>query len=164
MSHDAGMAHLDTYLAQVQRYLGGESLAESRMGLLFNALIKVPMQFLVLMVGISVVVFHQFEKPPLLWNSVSETQARKNPGIATKLDDLQSKFDANFAAKKEAVNSLLAGKDVKQQVLGYEQQEKSLRQEARALARSMFFEKTTPARPKREPLASSTSSSSVLTT
>jgi Na+/proline symporter len=130
------LAYFGTDQSQVQRYLGGETLAQSRMGLLFNALIKVPMQFLILMVGIAVVVFHQFEKPPMLFNSIAESEARQSPAAAAKLDDLQRRFDANFQTKRAAVDALLGGsQQARAQVLQSEMQERSLRKEARALVR-----------------------------
>src|SRR5205085_11930709 len=49
--------------SQVQRYLAGGSLRASRIGLLFNAIVKVPMQFLILLLGAMVFLFYQFEKP-----------------------------------------------------------------------------------------------------
>ena len=52
--------------SQVQRYLAGGSLNASRFGLLFNAIVKVPMQFLILLLGAMVFLFYQFEKPPML--------------------------------------------------------------------------------------------------
>jgi solute:Na+ symporter, SSS family len=57
--------------SQVQRYLSGSSLTQSRLSLLFNAFLKVPMQFLILLTGVLVFVFYNFHTPPLLWNRVA---------------------------------------------------------------------------------------------
>ncbi len=54
--------------SQVQRYLSGSSLTQSRLSLLFNAFLKVPMQFLILLTGVLVFVFYHFHPAPLLWN------------------------------------------------------------------------------------------------
>src|SRR5204863_4105670 len=54
--------------SQVQRYLAGRSLRESRLSLLFNAAFKIPMQFLILLTGVLVFVFYHFHPAPLLWN------------------------------------------------------------------------------------------------
>ena len=62
------MSYFGTDQSQVQRYLSGRSIAESRLGLLFNGLFKVPMQFLILFVGVMVFVFYQFNPPPLFFN------------------------------------------------------------------------------------------------
>ena len=56
--------------SQVQRYLSGSSLTQSRLSLLFNAFLKVPMQFLILLTGVLVFVFYHFQRRPLLWNAV----------------------------------------------------------------------------------------------
>jgi SSS family solute:Na+ symporter len=54
--------------SQVQRYLAGGSLRESRLGLMFNAVCKIPMQFFILLVGVMVFVFYQFHTPPVFFN------------------------------------------------------------------------------------------------
>ena len=61
------LSYFGTDQSQVQRYLSGRSLTESRLGLLFNGIIKVPMQFLVLMVGVMMFVFYQFTQSPIHW-------------------------------------------------------------------------------------------------
>jgi SSS family solute:Na+ symporter len=130
------LAYFGTDQSQVQRYLGGTSTRESRIGLLFNALIKVPMQFLILMVGIAVVVFHQFERPPLLWNGVAAAEARKAPEAARKLDDLDGKLGQVFETKRAAVLRLLDGDaSAKTVIQEQEQSEHALRKEARAIVR-----------------------------
>ena len=53
--------------SQVQRYLTGKSVAQSRLSLLFNAMAKVPMQFFILFVGAMVFVFYLFAQPPMLF-------------------------------------------------------------------------------------------------
>ena len=64
------MAYFGCDQSQVQRYLSGRTLTESRLSLLFNAFLKVPMQFLILLTGVLVFVFFHFHETPLLWNSV----------------------------------------------------------------------------------------------
>src|SRR5688572_24252877 len=59
------LAYFGTDQSQVQRYLTGETITQSRLGLLFNGLVKVPMQFFILFVGAMVFVFYQFAPPPL---------------------------------------------------------------------------------------------------
>ena len=131
------LAYFGTDQSQVQRYLGGASLRESRTGLLFNALIKVPMQFLVLMVGIAVVVFHQFERPPLLWNGVAEAQARKVPAIAARLDGLDARLSRIFEEKHAAVQRMLRGdSSAKSAIRAGEEEERAVRRDARALVRA----------------------------
>ena len=62
------LSYFGTDQSQVQRYIGGDSLRESRLGLMFNALLKIPMQFLILLLGALVFVFYQFERPPVFFN------------------------------------------------------------------------------------------------
>ncbi|HEX4342084.1 MAG TPA: sodium:solute symporter [Verrucomicrobiae bacterium] len=57
--------------SQVQRYISGASLRESRLGLMFNAVCKIPMQFFILLLGVMIFVFYQFEQPPLFFDQHS---------------------------------------------------------------------------------------------
>ncbi|MEZ4914970.1 MAG: hypothetical protein R2798_13025 [Chitinophagales bacterium] len=59
------LSYFGTDQSQVARYLGGRSVSESRIGLIFNALLKLPMQFVILFTGVMVFVFYQFEAPPV---------------------------------------------------------------------------------------------------
>jgi solute:Na+ symporter, SSS family len=91
--------------SQVQRYLAGGSLKESRLGLLFNAVVKVPMQFFILLLGAIVFMFYQFEKPPVYFNQPAYQRAVEN-GAAHQLTELQKQFDEVFAQKREAIRVL----------------------------------------------------------
>jgi Na+/proline symporter len=66
------LSYFGTDQSQVQRYLGGSSITQSRMGLLTNGIVKVPMQFFILFTGAMVFVFFQFVTPPLFFNPVQE--------------------------------------------------------------------------------------------
>jgi len=90
--------------SQVQRYLAGGSLRASRVGLLFNAVVKVPMQFLILLLGAMVFLFYQFEKPPIYFNQPAYQRAVAL-GHGPELDQLQSKFDGVFSAKRALLTS-----------------------------------------------------------
>jgi SSS family solute:Na+ symporter len=70
------LAYFGTDQSQVQRYLTGASVTQSRLGLLFNGLAKVPMQFFILLIGAMVFVFFQFERPPLFFNPVEVEKVR----------------------------------------------------------------------------------------
>jgi len=65
------LSYFGTDQSQVQRYLSGKSMKEMQMGLLFNGLLKVPMQFFILLVGVMVFVFYQFSPSPLNFNDAS---------------------------------------------------------------------------------------------
>ena len=71
------LAYFGCDQSQVQRYLSGSSLTESRLSLLFNAFLKVPMQFIILLTGILVFVFFHFQAPPALFNSVARAEFAK---------------------------------------------------------------------------------------
>ncbi len=62
------LSYFGTDQSQVQRYLSGKSLKESQMGLIMNGVLKIPMQFFILLVGVMVFVFYQFEPAPLNFN------------------------------------------------------------------------------------------------
>jgi SSS family solute:Na+ symporter len=91
--------------SQVQRYLAGGSLKESRLGLLFNAVVKVPMQFFILLLGVIVFMFYQFEKPPVYFNQPAYERALEN-GYAPQLTELQTQFDEVFTQKRAAIRAL----------------------------------------------------------
>jgi len=91
--------------SQVQRYLAGGSLRESRLGLLFNAVVKVPMQFFILLLGAIVFMFYQFERPPIYFNQPAYQRALEN-GYAHRLTELQTQFDQVFEQKRAAVRAV----------------------------------------------------------
>jgi Na+/proline symporter len=74
------LSYFGTDQSQVQRYLSGGSLRESRMGLMFNAVFKIPMQFFILLLGVLLFVFYQFERPPVFFNQVAWSRQAAGPG------------------------------------------------------------------------------------
>ncbi|NTX65479.1 sodium:solute symporter [Myxococcus sp. CA051A] len=90
------LSYFGTDQSQVGRYLTGRSISESRLGLLFNGVLKLPMQFLILFVGILVFVFYQFSTPPLLFNDTlgermrATTQAGEYAALEAKWEQVQS--------------------------------------------------------------------------
>lgn len=94
------LSYFGTDQSQVQRYLGGKSLTASRMGLMFNGIMKIPMQFFILLVGIMVFVSYQFNEPPIIFNATSvstEIQAQEN------LKNIEYEYISNFDEKKSAI-------------------------------------------------------------
>jgi len=91
--------------SQVQRYIAGGSIKESRLGLLFNAAVKVPMQFFILLLGAMVFMFYQFEKPPVYFNQPAYQRALDN-GYAPQLTQLQTQFDEVFTQKRAAIRAV----------------------------------------------------------
>jgi Na+/proline symporter len=76
------LAYFGCDQSQVQRYLTGKSIAESKRGLLFNAVAKIPMQFFILLTGVMVFVFFVFTKPPVLFHERALEAAARQPGFA----------------------------------------------------------------------------------
>jgi solute:Na+ symporter, SSS family len=99
------MSYFGTDQSQVQRYLSGRSITESRLGLLFNGLFKVPMQFLILFVGVMVFVFHQFQPAPIYFNQAALDAAHRTPR-AGELRALEGQHAALFARKQAAIARL----------------------------------------------------------
>jgi solute:Na+ symporter, SSS family len=96
------LAYFGTDQSQVQRYLGARSIAESRLGLLFNGVVKIPMQFLILLTGVMVFVFYQFHPPPLFWNA-SELGRVRDPQALADLRALADEHDASFLHKQSEI-------------------------------------------------------------
>ncbi len=82
------LSYFGTDQSQVQRYLSGKSVRESQLGLLFNGFLKVPMQFFILLVGVMVFVFYQFNASPLNFNPAA-TEAVLNSEFANEYKALQ---------------------------------------------------------------------------
>jgi solute:Na+ symporter, SSS family len=100
------LSYFGTDQSQVQRYLTGKSVAHSRMGLLFNGLLKIPMQCFILFLGILVFVFYQFTAPPLFFNASQVAGIRQAPQAAAYAD-LEQQHMRLHAQKQEAIGELL---------------------------------------------------------
>jgi Na+/proline symporter len=89
--------------SQVQRYLSGSSLTQSRLSLLFNAFLKVPMQFLILLTGALVFVFYHFHPVPVLWNPVALARLERTAGA--ELPPLRERFERAHEARRQAAEA-----------------------------------------------------------
>jgi SSS family transporter len=105
------LSYFGTDQSQVQRYLAGRSIAESRMGLLTNGLVKVPMQFFILFIGAMIFVFYQFVTPPLFFNPV-ETEAVKASVHAAEYTRLESEYERIHQAKQVQLREMLSASDM----------------------------------------------------
>ena len=92
--------------SQVSRYLGGKSIAESRLGLLMNGLLKVPMQFLILFIGAMVFVFYQFYQPPVFFNEAAKEVLYQSE-YAQELQTLESEYAETFQQKETEIREML---------------------------------------------------------
>ena len=95
------LSYFGTDQSQVQRYLSGKSVRESQLGLLFNAFLKVPMQFFILLVGVMVFVFYQFNASPLNFNPAATATVMKSE-FADEYSALELKHQEIAAQKKTA--------------------------------------------------------------
>lgn len=100
------MSYFGTDQSQVQRYLSGSSLTQSRMGLMMNGLLKVPMQFVILFIGVMVFVFYQFFQPPVVFNKV-QTELLENSAYSEDYVHLQEEFSQAFKEKNFHIQSML---------------------------------------------------------
>ena len=123
------LSYFGTDQSQVQRYLGGKSLKASRMGLMFNGLMKIPMQFFILLVGAMLFVSYQFNKPPVVFN---ETATEINLSEDQKLQDLSAQYDYVFEQKQEAINHYLETGENEQEIRDYDQSTKTIREDYKA--------------------------------
>ena len=92
--------------SQVQRYLTARSLTESRLSLLFSTLLKLPMQFVILLPGAMLFVFYQFEKPPVVFNRVELEKLQESP-LAGEYAELAENYEEAFQLRQEAALRLV---------------------------------------------------------
>ncbi len=97
------LSYFGTDQSQVGRYLTGRSLRESRMGLLMNGFVKVPMQFLILLVGVLVFAFYQFNKAPIFFNDVQLRKLSQSSVYKDSLLLVQNRYDAIAVEKQQTV-------------------------------------------------------------
>lgn len=132
------LSYFGTDQSQVQRYLSGRSLKESQMGLLMNGILKVPMQFFILLVGVMVFVFYQFEAAPLNFNPKAVAVV-KNSDQALAFSRLESE---NLNTQNELKKALLSSAS-KQEIFNLSQQELDQREQARTLINQVAPEQET---------------------
>jgi Na+/proline symporter len=99
------LAYFGCDQSQVQRYLTGRSVTQSRLSLLFNAVAKLPMQFTILLVGAIVFVFFIFEKPPILFNQEERSRIEKQEGYQQIAQRYDQAFQDRRAAAREFIES-----------------------------------------------------------
>jgi len=96
------LSYFGTDQSQVQRYIGGASLREGRLGLMFNALLKIPMQFFILLLGVLVFVFYQFQPAPVFFNQ-AEWQHHASGPHGASFRALEEKHAALHAVKQAKI-------------------------------------------------------------
>ncbi|MBT8266023.1 MAG: sodium:solute symporter [Bacteroidia bacterium] len=128
------LSYFGTDQSQVQRYLSGRSVKEMRLGMLFNGLLKVPMQFFILLVGIMVFVFYQFEASPLNFNPLA-TEAVENSKYVDEFQELKSDQTKLFEDKQTYITNYLASgkQEDADKIALANNEDRQLRDEAKAL-------------------------------
>ena len=129
------LSYFGTDQSQVQRYLTGKTLTESRLGLMFNGLVKIPMQFTVLLTGLMVYIFFLFQQPPLHFNEVNRQNVMKTE-VANEYKNLEAKFDVVFNDRKTFITENIAKDNLSdetfsQKLKDYNKKIRELRLEAR---------------------------------
>ncbi len=104
------LSYFGTDQSQVQRYLNGKSLKESRMGLVMNGFLKVPMQFVILFIGVMVFVFYQFYQPPVNFNKV-QTENLEESYLNGEFEHLKEEYSNVFEEKNQVIQSMLKAID-----------------------------------------------------
>jgi SSS family transporter len=104
------LSYFGTDQSQVQRYLAGSSVTQSRLGLLTNGLVKVPMQFIILFIGAMVFVFYQFVTPPLFFNPVEEAKV-KSGQYRAEYELVEKDFQKLHSNKQSEIKKLISSID-----------------------------------------------------
>ncbi len=99
------LSYFGTDQSQVGRYLTGASIKESRMGLIMNGLLKIPMQFAILLIGVLVFAYYQFHQPPIFFNQV-EIKKLKESKYAPDYQLLEQKHSELFKTRESVVQKL----------------------------------------------------------
>ncbi|RZM20979.1 MAG: sodium:solute symporter, partial [Pedobacter sp.] len=99
------LSYFGTDQSQVGRYLSGASISQSRLGLLMNGLVKIPMQFLILLIGVLVFTFYQYNRPPIFFNSFELNKLEKSK-YAPELGVIKADYDKAFEEKQVVVQQM----------------------------------------------------------
>ncbi|WP_339611206.1 sodium:solute symporter [uncultured Planktosalinus sp.] len=132
------LSYFGTDQSQVQRYLSGKSVKQSQMGLIMNGILKVPMQFFILLVGVMVFVFYQFNPSPLNFNPVA-TETVMNSQFSDDYQELQKLQKINFETRQQALYNFTnyqnpsEKKLYQQSIIQLDEEEKIIRTKAKEI-------------------------------
>lgn len=126
------LSYFGTDQSQVQRYISGKSIREIRLGLIFNGVFKIPMQFFILLLGVMVFVFFEFSKSPVNYNPQVITYLEKNH--SSEYDKLIQEYDQLTNNKKKFQDIfLLSGAEFPSELKSIQKKEKELRKEIKTI-------------------------------
>ena len=135
------LSYFGTDQSQVGRYLSGQTLTQSRMGLIMNGFLKIPMQFVILFIGVMVFVFYQFIQPPVIFNQV-QTDTLRQSEYAPQLEQLEGEYQASFESGKAAYEEMLSAietgdetkaEEIKGQIQVIKSEQSEIREEVKSL-------------------------------
>jgi solute:Na+ symporter, SSS family len=109
------LSYFGTDQSQVGRYISGKSINQIRLGLIFNGALKIPMQFFILLIGILLLAFYQFEKQPLFFNSVEQTKVLNSP-YADEYNLLEAELTDIHRLKKDKTFELVQAMQLKENI------------------------------------------------
>tara|TARA_B100000780_G_scaffold64097_1_gene41851 strand:+ start:852 stop:2528 length:1677 start_codon:yes stop_codon:yes gene_type:complete len=131
------LSYFGTDQSQVQRYLSGKSLKESQMGLIMNGILKIPMQFFILLVGVMVFIFYQFEYSPINFNPKAIIAVQNS----TQSQAFKSLENENIITQEQLKNALLKTKFQNSETLQQEiKRLTKIEKEQREIAKKMILQ------------------------
>ncbi|MBL7889200.1 MAG: sodium:solute symporter [Bacteroidia bacterium] len=135
------LSYFGTDQSQVGRYLTGSSVTQSRLGLVMNGLVKIPMQFFILLIGTLVFAFYQFYQPPVFFNKV-ELEKVRSSSYAQEYKRLEDAYVLLHSEKKKTVEELVVSiqnneeeqvPEIKERLSSFTKEDKEIRKELTAL-------------------------------
>lgn len=126
------LSYFGTDQSQVARYLGGETVTQSRMGLLINGIVKIPMQLGILFIGVLVYVFYLYHQPPVFFNRVAEQRVMAS-AQAPQYQQVSQQYGQLMQQKTQWIHSLDAALEQGQPTAPISQQLTKIDEEAKAL-------------------------------
>ncbi|MDC0477860.1 sodium:solute symporter [Flavobacteriaceae bacterium] len=129
------LSYFGTDQSQVQRYLSGKSLKEMQMGMIFNGILKIPMQFFILFIGVMVFIFYQFNPSPLNFNPQAEITI-SNSEKANEYSKLERSLKEVYFLKTRATDDFLENKNNANNLLkikNLNEREKEIRDKAKKI-------------------------------
>jgi len=137
------LSYFGTDQSQVQRYLSGKSVRESQLGLIFNGFLKVPMQFFILLTGVMVFVFFQFNKVPLNFNPTSQIAVEKSiyaadyKNLEERLALIQEEKKIVTLTYAKQINIDVENPVLRKRIIALSEKEKNLREEAQGIIKKI---------------------------
>lgn len=114
------LSYFGTDQSQVGRYLTGSSVGQSRLGLIMNGLVKIPMQFFILMIGVLVFSFYQFHEAPIYFNKAQVNKVLESPEYADSFKEINANYESVYREKIVATHELSNALEQKNEAELYE--------------------------------------------